>query len=268
MIGIAMNLKRSLRQALLGLSWLAISATIISLPHAAQAGLLEDDEARRAILDLRNRMDAQQKQIAEILLRLEKLDTMTRGQLTLVQEQDSVKRDLATLRGELEVATNEIAQTQRRSRDLYTDLEQRLKQLEPKPVQVDGKTVAVAQEQLQTYEQAMAQFKAGDFAAANTSFDAFIRRYPDSAYAPSALYFKGSAQYAQKDYKAAISTQQELIKQHPSSNRAPEAMLNIASNQMELKDRAAAKKTLEKLIENYPDSQAANIARERLRGLK
>ncbi|MFN7834602.1 MAG: tol-pal system protein YbgF [Burkholderiaceae bacterium] len=248
-------------RALLGLSL----ACALPLAHA---GILEDDEARKAILDLRNKSDAQQRQLSEILQRLDKLEAVTKGQLLLAHDQESLKRELAKLRGELEVAVNDIAQSQRKSRDLYTDVDSRLKKLEPKAVTIDGKSTAVGQDQISAYENALASFKAGEFQTAESALESFVKRYPNSPYAAAALYFQGSAQYALKDYKGALRTQNDLVRQYPDSARAADAMLNISVNQLELKDKKGARKTLEQLVERYPDTPAAATAKERLKGSK
>ena len=247
---------------------IALGIVCSMLPTAAQAGLFEDDEARKAILDLRGKMESTQRQLAEIISRLEKLEAVTKGQISLAQDQENARKDMAKLRGDLEVLTNEVVQTQRKSKDLYSDLDNRIKAFEPKPVMVDGKPANVPAEQITAYENALAVFKQGEFQSASVAFDQFVKRYPSSAYAPSALYFQGSALYALKNYKGALAAQGELVKNFPDSARAPDAMLNIASNQLELKDTKAARKTLETLVEKYPDSPSAATAKDRLKVIK
>ena len=85
---------------------------------------------------------------------------------------------------------------------------------------------------------ALDQFKSGNFAAAVTSFQAFVRTYPRSPLAPSAIYWSGNAQYALKDFRGAITTQRQLLAAYPDSQKVPDAMLNIASCQVELGDAA------------------------------
>ena len=234
----------------------------------ANAGLLDDNEARKAILELRAQMADQQKVLTELLSRVEKLEAVSKGQLSLAQTQENSQRDLAKLRGEVEVLTNELVQSQRKTRDLYSDLDSRIKVFEPKPVMVDGKSVTVPQEQIVAYESALGIFKQGDFQNASQAFEGFVKKYPSSAYAPSALYFQGSALYALKNYKGAMTAQSDLVKNFPDSARAPDALLNVASNQIELKDIKAARKTLETLVEKYPDTPAAATAKDRLKVIK
>ena len=108
----------------------------------------------------------------------------------------------------------------------------------------------------------------GDIEAAQSGFAGFIKRYPRSGLAPSALFWLGNAQYATRDYKEAITNFRSLLTASPSHQRAPEAMLSIANCQIELKDTKAARETLDSLIKTYPQSEAAAAGRERLARLK
>ena len=100
--------------------------------------------------------------------------------------------------------------------------------------------------------------------AAQTSFTEFTRRYPQSGYRATALFWLGNAQYANRDYRGAIANFRALLTQSPEHARAPEALLSIANCQIELKDNPGARRTLEELTRTYPQSEAANAARERL----
>ena len=249
------HLPRSWHRAAAGMLLLA------TLTGAAQAGVFDDDEARRAILDLRAKAEANQ---TALNARLDKLEAATRGQLDLSNQIETLREDIARVRGESETIANELSNQQKRQKDYYTDLDARLRKLEPQQVTVDGKSGAVAQGEARAYEAALTPFKNGDFKAAIPAFGNFLSQYPDSAYAPAAQYWIGASHYAQRDYKAAIAAHQQLIKNWPDSARAPDALLNIASSQTDLADKRAARKTLEQLVATYPDSEAAATARLRL----
>ena len=245
-------------------SWYGAAGGVLlfaSFLGAAQASVFDDDEARRAILDLRAKVDANH---TEINARLDKLDAATRGQLDLANQIETLRQDVARVRGQVETLTNELANQQKQQKDYYADLDARLRKLEPQQLSVDGKSAAVAQGEARTYEAALTQFKNGDFKAAIPAFSNFLAQYSDSAYAPAAQYWIGASYYAQRDYKAAIAAHQQLMKNWPDSPRAPDAMLNIASSQTDLADKRAARKTLERLVAQYPDSDAAATARQRL----
>jgi len=229
-------------------------------PLHANAALFEDDDARRAILDIRTRLDKMQAQINAKADKTENFD--------LNNDNEQLRQEIAKLRGQIEVLTNELANTQKRQKDFYVDLDGRLRKLEPQQVTLDGKVVSIGQSEQRAYDAALAYFKSGDYKNAGASFYDFTHRYPASALAPSAQYWLGNAYYAQRDYHNAINAQQVVVKSYPDNPKAADALLNIASCYTELKDKASAKKALEQLVSTYPDSPAAQTAKERLASLK
>jgi tol-pal system protein YbgF len=238
----------------------AVLAAFAYLPLHASAGVFDDDEARKAILDLRSKVEALSQSVnARIDTKADKSST-----LDLVNQNEVTLQEISKLRGQIEVLANELANAQKRQKDFYVDLDARLRKLEPRQVTIDGKAAQVDPTEQKDYDAAMLLFKAGDYKAAAGALDAFVRRYPESGYAANAQYWLGNAFYAQRDCKSAIAAQQVVLKAYPDSPKAADAMLNIASCQTELKDKAA-KKTLQDLIKTYPDTPAAETAKERLK---
>jgi tol-pal system protein YbgF len=247
----------------------ALLAAAVALTAAAPAhALFGDDEARKAILDLRKKVEEQNQALAqkdaELASRLERLEAAGRAQLEFANTIDALRREIAQLRGQVEQLAHEVATLQKRNRDLYVDLDARLKKLEPVTVTIDGKQALVERSEQAAYDAALAQFRASDFKGAIASLQTFLARYPQSAYAASAQYWLGSSYFALKDYKAAIAALQPVAERHPDSPRAPEALLNIAASQIELNDKKSARSTLNRIIKEYPDSEAAKLAKERL----
>lgn len=240
----------------------AALALLIVLPAHAQ--LFADDDARKAIVQIREQIKALQQRDTELTARLDRLESAQRNQLELVNQLDTLRQDNARLRGQVETLANEIATLQKRNRDLYADLDARLKKMEPQSVTVDGRTAAVDRSELAAYEGPLAQFRAGDFKGSLPGFQQFVARYPTSAYAPAAQYWIGSAHYALKDYKSAIAAHRTLVERYADSPRVPDALLSMAESQVQLGDRKSANATLSRIIKEFPDAEAAKIARERL----
>ena len=147
-------------------------------------------------------------------------------------------------------------------------MDERVRQFEPVKVSVDGREILAEPAERRSYDAALASFRAGDFAAAQSAFLALISRYPKSGYLPSALFWLGNAQYGTRDYKEAITNFRIMLAAAPEHMRAPEAMLSIANCQIELKDARGARKTLEDLGKTYPQSEAAQAGKERLARLR
>ena len=254
----------------------AVWGLLALAPLAAHGALFEDDEARKAILDLRAKSNEQARQnealtrqLNELSAKIEqRVDPAMRGLLELQTQIELLRQEVAKLRGQLEVQTNELANTQRQERDMFANLDARLKKFEPSAVQIDGKTVSVDPSEKRNYEAALAQFRAGDFRAAQASFQQLMLQSPDSAYAPNTMFWLGSSQFALKDYKSAIATHQAFLAKYPEHPRAPDAMLNLAYAQIESGDKKTARKTLEGVTEKYADSPAAQAAKDRLASLR
>ena len=262
---------------------LAVLLFAAQLAAPARGALFDDDEARRRIEDLKNRVDLVERSLAQ---RLDALEAKAAGLADLFRDVEQIKSDIAKLRGQYEVLTYELEQAQKRQRDLYLDLDGRVRKLEGgpgapgaatspgaappsgdagAPAAAAGPPVAAdpASEQ-KSYDAALEAFKSGNFSTAVGSFQAFIRAYPKSPLAPSAMYWAGNAQYAQREFRAAIATQRQLIATYPDSQKVPDALLNIASCQVELGETPAARRTLEEVVAKYPTSEAATKARQRL----
>ncbi|MGH6612033.1 MAG: YbgF trimerization domain-containing protein, partial [Burkholderiaceae bacterium] len=180
-------------------------ALCFALPAHAQ--IFSDSEARRAVLELRARLAEQERALqqkeAELTTRMERLEAAQRNQLELANQSEVLRQEIARLRGQVEALNNEVVSLQKRNKDLYADLDARLKKMEPSTVTVDGKAAAVDRSEQTAYETALSQFRASDFKGALTGFQQFVARYPQSPYVPVAHYWIGSSYYALKDYKSA-----------------------------------------------------------------
>src|SRR5512139_3088288 len=194
----------------------ALLALLIAVPaHAQLFG--GDDEARKAILQLRGQVTALQQRDTELTARLDRMESAQRNQLELVNQLESLRQENARLRGQVETLTNEVATLQKRNRDLYADLDTRLKAFEPIATTVDGRPATVDRAEQAAYDAALAQFRAGDFRGAATGLQAFLAKWPKSAHAPAASYWLGNSLYGLKDYRGAIAAQQAVVDRYPDS---------------------------------------------------
>ena len=270
----------------LALRAVCVAACLLSF-GAARAALFEDDEARRAILDLRQKVDQMQQRNADQLRKLSEDNTqgseqlngqlgqLRRSILELSNLIESLRGELAAVRGQGEQLAREqlqlareLAEVQRRQKDIAQGTEERLKKFEPSKVTVDGLEFMAEPAETRDYDAALAVMRKGDFALALPAFTDFVRRYPASGYHPSALFWLGNLHYAQRNYKDAMAQYRALVAVAPAHLRAPEAMLSIANCQVELKETKAARKTLEDLVKAYAQSEAATVAKTRLAKLK
>lgn len=193
----------------------------------------------------------------------------------LLKDIEALKAEVSRLRGQNEMLEHKFESLSKRQSDLYLDLDKRIEDLRKQAKETAPASAAPAQPaaadtlaESKAYEEALDQFKAGNYDKAIAGFDAFIKTYPNSALAANAQYWSGYASYAKKDYKRAIEQQTKLLSAYPQSPKVPDALLNIASSQMELKDTPAAKKNFQEIVAKYPGTNAAAIAAKRLELLK
>ena len=236
---------------------------------AARAGLFDDEEARKDLAALRVQVGANQKAAEERLARIETL--VQDRAIELAKLIDELKQDLARMRGQIEVQANKIETLDRRQKDLYVDLDARLRKLEASTQAQEKQAAAAAAApdplaEGKAYEAALNQFKLGNYQSSIAAFQNFLVTYPDSQQVSSAQYWIGNAYYALRDYKMAIAAQQKLLASWPDSAKAPDALLNIASCQAEMGEAKAARETLQTLLKKYPGTPAAEQAKQRLAG--
>ncbi len=249
-----------------------LAAVLLSM-STAHAALFGDDEARQAILELRTKVDALQQKSADDLRKATEENAQVNAQLRrsileLAGQIESSRGELARMRGQDEQFARDLSEVQVRQKDLLQSMEDRLKKFEPSKVRVDGLEFVADPSEVRDFEAALATLRKGEFAQAQASFADFNKRYPNSGYNPSALFWLGNAQYAQRNYKEAVSNFRALMSAAPAHLRAPEALLSIANCQIELKETKGARTTLAELIKAYPQSEAATLGKERLAKLK
>ena len=253
------------------LAGLCLSAALFTPP--ARAGLFDDDEARKAILDLRQRIEQgnelQRTRSAEQTAQLtEQINQLKRSLLDLNNQLEQLRGDNAKLRGQNEELARDVSEVQRRQKDMQAGVDDRIRKIEPQKVTLDGKEFLVEPEEKRQYDEAMDALRKSDFERTSGLLSAFRKRYPASGYGDSALFWLGNAQYGSRQYKDAIASFRALVSAAPDNPKAPEALLAIANCQAELKDGKTARRTIDELLKAYPKSEAAQAGKERLASLK
>jgi len=272
--------------------WLRAFLSLLCLgSNLCFAGLFDDAYAREQIESMKARIDFIENTLSGQAL----FELHTQG--------ETLRIELGKLRGQLEELQEENRALRQQQKDFYLDLDNRLRALETgtseaplrnsgnksgratplaesanhdKPVTAPGVLSERSGSRLQPpdavqrsrYDTAYSMFRDGDYVAAITEFEAFIKQYPQSELAPAAAYWIGNAHYAQRNFDEAIAAQQRLIEQYPTSAKVPDALLNMASSLTEKGQTTAAQKTLQDLISRYPDSGAALKAKARYGSIK
>lgn len=282
-----------MRAVLTGLAGVIWAMLVMSAP--AHAGVFDDDFARKGVAEQAKRLDEfrldVKSQADTISGRLSKIEEALRGSqstqqsmLELVNQIELLKREIQSLRGQIEVVNNGVESNAKRQRDMYVDLDTRLRRIEPGAAAppaaptTDAGTpagtappapaAAASADETRIYESAQQQRRIGNYKGAIISFQSFLGQYPKSALAHRAQYWIGDSYFNLRDYKNAITSQQKLLTGYPDSASAPDAMLNIASSQSEIGETANARKTMDSLVARYPGSEAAEKAKRRISALR
>jgi tol-pal system protein YbgF len=243
---------------------------------AAQAGLFDDDEARKAILDLRARItqadDAAKARHAELAASNQRLaetvQQLQRSLLELNNQLEAMRVEVARLRGSDEQLARDVAELQKRQRDIAQGVDDRIRRMEPLTVTAEGAEFLAQPDEKRQFDEALGLLRGGEFDKAATAFGAFQRRWPGSGYTDAARFWLGNALYGKRDYKEAIATLRAFVAAAPGHPRAPEALLAVANSQVEMKDGKGAKKTIDELVKAYPGSEAAQAGKGRLASIR
>lgn len=256
---------------------LFLSMLLALLATPALAGPAEDALAHSA--ELQKAVKAQEERIGRLESQLQ-----NQGLLNLLNQVETLKADVARLRGTLEEQANLIATADKRTKDLFADLDDRVKVLAERPaapapeairLQVSQALVAAptasasdAESETQAYEAAHALVKSGRYKDAVAAMQAFLKQYPAGALAPNAIYWTGFSYVGMSDFKNAAVSYQRLLKDFPSSPKTPDAMLSLARARVQMNEPDAARASLEQLLEKFPYSRAAESGKKLLATLK
>lgn len=247
------------------------------------------DGGSEALSPAERRMQALETKVAQLQRRLDALNTNR-----FDEDNQRIKDDMRALRGDIEKTRFDYQQQDRRSKDLYTDLDRRLARLEggspssapasasagysqsapayvpaPVPSAAPANTVVVSPQQASPEEEGayLATFdllKNGKYDDAIRGFNSMLDKWPDGRYADNAAYWMGEANYVKRDYPAALGAFQMVLQKYPNSAKAPDAMLKIGLTYTELKQPDQARATFQQLIQKYPNANAAKLAGQRL----
>ncbi len=217
------------------LFWRSVSSCLVlmsSVLLSPSALAFTDDEARKAILDLRQQIRTMN-------------EANQRARIQLSDQIEALGQEIVRLRGDLE-QLGRPAGAGGAAGGRPAD-----------PRSQDPREQAA-------FEQSIESFRKAQYKETVQNLTAFLTLYPDSKLAPTAQFYLGSSRFAMKDFKGAITTLQAMVQKFPTEPRAADALLMVASSQIELNNRAGAKTTLQRIVKDYKGTPAADTATKRL----
>jgi len=269
--------------------WLVAAALAAALPSAVEAQLFTDTESRKAIAAQRETIAAQQQQIAdlarqsgELSTRINQLENALKAQslLEVLNQIEALQAEMRKLRGQQEVLANAIETAVRRQRDMYIDLDSRIKRVEaaaaapaapaapPAAVPTPGSgsvpggapTAAPGPGPGSVVLPGAATSTVAPVSTPTTSTPPASAPTTATPTAPDALAEQRAYDSAHQlrrigNYAGAISAFQAFVKAWPKSRLAPAAQYWIGDSHFNLREYRVAISSQRQLIATWPDNE-------------
>lgn len=228
------------------------------------------------------------------LVRLERL-VDNQKLIELFERLESLQKEVESLRGEVEFQTHTLQNLKKRQRDLYVDIDHRIRQIEsgshagvatpPGAMSDDAIPLASAEAEPAAYEPTLEELadpareadlyksafnylKVAQYGQAIAALKDFLRQYSQGAYADNAQYWLGEAYYVTRDFRAAVNEFRKVVEVYPNSGKMADSQLKIGFSYYELADYLSARTALDAVIKRFPQSTAARLADKRLQQMK
>jgi len=225
--------------------------------------------------------DPVQIKLNDLDTRLARIERVVANQslLDLANQTDSLRNDLRAMHNDVDLLTNNLEASRKQQRDLYADLDRRMKILESRGAAGAGSAAgsgdagsggtgadssAPGSDDKSAYQTAFNLLKDSQYDRAIAAFQKFLITYSDSSLADNAQYWLGEAYYVNKSFPEAQGAFQRVVDKYPQSRKRPDALLKIGYCQYELKQWDSAKGTLSQVATQFPDTPAGHLAQQRL----
>ncbi len=226
--------------------------------------------------------DPVQIKLKDLDTRLARIERVVANQslLDLANQSDALRNELRAMHNDVDQLSNGLEASRKQQRDLYADLDRRMKSLESRGGAgaggaaagsgdagsggAGGGSSAPGSDDKAAYQTAFNLLKDSQYDRAIAAFQKFLIVYSDSSLADNAQYWLGEAYYVNKSFPEAQAAFQRLIDKYPQSRKRPDALLKIGYCQYELKQWDSAKGTLSQVATQFPDAPAGHLAQQRL----
>ena len=123
-------------------------------------------------------------------------------------------------------------------------------------------------EEQAAYDRAFRALREQRFADAADGFADFLDRFPNSGYAPNALYWLAETHFVRRDFDNALAYFRELRQRYPRSNKDGDALLKIGFSYFEMRQWNEARAALEQVRSEHPNTTLSRLADTRLRDMR
>jgi tol-pal system protein YbgF len=226
--------------------------------------------------------DPVQIKLKDMDTRLARIERVMANQslLEIGNQLEALRSDVRAMHNDVDQINNAFEGARRQQRDMYADLDQRLKNLESRSGSASATAAAAASaaspansnapdanagaEDKASYQAAFTLLKDGQYDRAIAAFQKFLAAYPDSSLADNAQYWLGEAFYVNKSYPEAQQAFQRVIDKYPQSRKISDALLKIGFCRYEMKQWDSARQVLGQVVARFSDTPAGRLAQQRL----
>jgi len=228
--------------------------------------------------------DPVQIKLKDLDTRLARIERVMANQslLDISNQLEALRGDVRAMHNDVDQLNNALDSGRKLQRDLYADLDQRLKKLESRgsavssagaaPAAAAGSAAAATDapadsssgEDKGAYQAAFNLLKDGQYDRAIAAFQKFLATYPDSSLADNAQYWLGEAYYVNRSFPEAQAAFQRMVDKYPQSRKLADALLKIGYCRYELKQWESARAVLGQVVARFTDTPAARLAQQRL----
>lgn len=228
-------------------------------------------------------------------------------QIVIDQSQllENLRTEVQRLVGDNELLLYKLEQIEKRQREVYSNMDERLRKLEqgqtgitaapaaaapPPPVNAPpvsppstastestpsttpppppAAPAAPSPQDKAAYEQSFANLQGGRFSQAITGFKTLLKTSPQGQYADNAQYWLGESYYATRDFPAALAAFSQVVDNYPDSAKRSHALLKLGYVHYEMNNKPMARQVLEQVSKTYPGTATARMAEERLQKMR
>jgi tol-pal system protein YbgF len=227
--------------------------------------------------------DPVQIKLKDLDTRLARIEKVMANQslLDVANQLEALRSDVRAMHNDVDQLNNAIDAGRKQQRDLYADLDQRVKNLDSRGAAAAGAAAASTAsgsaaaatssaadagsgEDKTSYQTAFNLLKDGQYDRAIVAFQKFLVAYPDSSLADNAQYWLGEAYYVNKAYPEAQAAFQRVVDKYPQSRKLGDALLKIGYCRYEMKQWESAREVLGQVVARFTDTPAARLAQQRL----
>lgn len=183
--------------------------------------------------------------------------------------------EIAAIRQDISQLQDLSGHSEQRLREMRATLEEKTRQPEPTgraEISDAGTSPAAASPAgpgpAQLLQAGRDQLVKGGNSAARSAFSELVAQYPNSEYAPEAVFYSAQSFAAERNAPAADSTYVVLIARFPNSPRVPTALYKRAQHMQATRRTAQAQAVYQEIIRRFPRSDEAALAEERLQSLR